>query len=295
MLEPRLRHVTCASPRGLHRLAYWEWLPGGGAERAEASVPTVVCVHGLTRSGRDFDALATRLSERWRVVCPDMIGRGRSDRVADPHLYAPPQYLADCVTLIARLNVERVAWVGTSMGGLIGLGLAALPKSPVAKLVLNDVGPAIEAAALQRIGTYLGQPLRWGSVEEAADYLWSISASFGPHSREQWLALTRPMLRPDGDGFKLHYDPAIAVPFRAITPESARAGEAMLWASYDALRCPTLLLRGADSDLLSRETAQAMTQRGPKARLVEFEGVGHAPTLIAEQQIAAVREFLLAP
>ena len=163
------------------------------------------------------------------------------------------------------------------------------------KLVLNDVGPVIELAALQRIGTYLGQPLRWGSVEEAADYLWSISASFGPHTREQWLALTRPMLRPDGDGYKLHYDPGIAVPFRAVTPEAARAGEAMLWASYDALRCPTLLLRGAQSDLLSRDTAQAMTQRGPKAKLIEFEGVGHAPTLVAPDQIAAVREFLLAP
>jgi pimeloyl-ACP methyl ester carboxylesterase len=224
-----------------------------------------------------------------------VVGRGRSSWLADPMGYQIPAYVADMVTLLARLNPQELHWVGTSMGGLIGLGLAALPDSPVKKLVLNDVGPAIEAAALQRIGTYLGQPLRWGSVDEAADYLWSISASFGPHSREQWLALTRPMLRPDGDGFKLHYDPAIAVPFRAITPESARAGEAMLWASYDALRCPTLLVRGADSDLLSRETAQAMTQRGPKARLVEFEGVGHAPTLIAPAQISAVREFLLAP
>lgn len=181
------------------------------------------------------------------------------------------------------------------MGGLIGLGLMALPQSPIRKLVLNDVGPTIEAAALQRIGAYLGQPLRWGSVDEAADYLLSISSSFGPHSREQWLALTRPMLKPDGDGFKLHYDPAIAAPLRAVTPEMAKAGEAMLWASYDALRCPTLLLRGADSDLLSVATAQAMTQRGPKSRLHELAGVGHAPTLVAPGQIDVVREFLLAP
>jgi pimeloyl-ACP methyl ester carboxylesterase len=229
------------------------------------------------------------------VVCPDVVGRGRSDWLADPAGYQIPAYVADMVTLLARLRADEVRWVGTSMGGLIGLGLAALPQSPVRKLVLNDVGPTIEAAALQRIGAYLGQPLRWASVEEAADYLLGISAGFGPHSREQWLALTRPMLKPDGDGFKLHYDPAIAAPLRAVTPEMAKAGEAMLWASYDALRCPTLLLHGADSDLLSPATALAMTQRGPKARLHEFAGVGHAPTLVAPGQIEVVREFLLAP
>lgn len=269
-------------------MAYVEW-------GDPANPRVLLCVHGLARQGRDFDDFARAMSDRYRVVCPDVVGRGRSDWLADPAGYQIPAYVADMVTLLARLDAQELHWVGTSMGGLIGLGLAALPESPVTRMVLNDVGPAIEAAALQRIGTYLGQPLRWGSIDEAADYLWRISASFGPHSREQWLALTRPMLRPDGDGFKLHYDPAIAVPFRAITPEAARAGEAMLWASYDALRCPTLLLRGADSDLLSRETAQAMTQRGPKASLVEFEGVGHAPTLVAPDQIAAVREFLLAP
>ncbi len=288
MTEPRLDSVQCLGARGLHRMAYVEW-------GDPANPRVLLCVHGLARQGRDFDTFARAMSDRYRVVCPDVAGRGRSDWLADPTGYQIPAYVADRVTLLARLEAEELHWVGTSMGGLIGLGLAALPGSPVKRLVLNDVGPAIEAAALQRIGTYLGQPLRWGSVEEAADYLWSISASFGPHTREQWLTLTQPMLRPDGDGFKLHYDPAIAVPFRAITPESAKAGEAALWAAYDALRCPTLLLRGAQSDLLSRDTAQAMTQRGPKARLVEFQGVGHAPTLIDPGQVAAVREFRLEP
>ena len=288
MTEPRLDSVQCLGARGLHRMAYCEW-------GDPANPRVLVCAHGLARQGRDFDTLAQALSAHYRVVCPDVVGRGRSDWLADPAGYQIPAYVADMVTLLARLRADELHWVGTSMGGLIGLGLAALPKSPIRKLVLNDVGPTIEAAALQRIGAYLGQPLRWASVDEAADYLWSISASFGPHSREQWLALTRPMLKPDGDGFKLHYDPAIAAPLRAVTPEMAKAGEAMLWASYDALRCPTLLLRGADSDLLSGATAQAMTQRGPKARLHEFAGVGHAPTLIAPDQIEVVREFLLAP
>ncbi len=288
MTQPRLDSVQCLGARGLHRMAYAEW---GDA----ANPRLLVCAHGLARQGRDFDTFARAMSDHYRVVCPDVVGRGRSDWLADPAGYQIPAYVADMVTLLARMNAREVHWVGTSMGGLIGLGLAALPDSPVRKLVLNDVGPAIEAAALQRIGAYLGQSLHWGSMQEAADYLWSISASFGPHSRQQWLALTEPMLKPDGEGFKLHYDPGIAVPFRAVTAEVARAGEAMLWASYDALRCPTLVLRGAQSDLLSRETAQAMTQRGPKARVVEFEGVGHAPTLIAADQIADVREFLLAP
>ena len=199
------------------------------------------------------------------------------------------------VTLLARLNAGEVHWVGTSMGGLIGMGLAALPSSPLRRLVLNDVGPTIEPSAIARIGSYLGLPMQWPTLDEAADYLATISKGFGPHSGEQWLALSRPMLVPaKGGGVKLHYDPAIAVPFRSVTPEMAALGEAALWRAYDAITCPTLLLRGAESDLLTPATAAAMGQRGPKATLREFAGVGHAPTLIAPDQVAAVREFLLA-
>ncbi len=288
LTEPHLNHVQCLSARGLHRMAYWEW--------GDSANPRVlVCVHGLARQARDFDTLARALSADYRVVCPDVVGRGRSDWLADPAGYQIPAYVADMVTLLARLDAQTVHWVGTSMGGLIGLGLASLPQSPVERLVLNDVGPTIQFKALQRIGSYIGQPLRWNTVDEAAEYLLSISAGFGPHSREQWLALTRPMLKADGDGFVLHYDPAIALPFKAITPEIALAGEAMTWAAFNAIRCPTLVLRGAESDVLARDTAQSMMQRGPKARLHEFAGVGHAPTLVADDQIAVVREFLLGP
>jgi len=288
MTEPRLNHVQCLNSRGLHRMAYWEW--GSPLQRR-----VLVCVHGLTRQGRDFDSLARGLSDTYRVVCPDVVGRGESDWLVDASGYNVPAYVADMVTLLARLDAEQVDWVGTSMGGLIGLGVASLPGSPVRRLVLNDVGPTIEPASLQRIGTYLGQPAHWGSVDEAADALLAISAGFGPHSREQWLALTRPQLAPDGDGFKSRYDPGIAVPFKAATPGLAAVHEALLWQAYDRVSCPTLLLRGAESDLLSPATAQAMTERGPHARLVEFAGVGHAPTLVQENQRAAVREFLLAP
>jgi pimeloyl-ACP methyl ester carboxylesterase len=286
--EPRLKHVQCLDNRGLHRMAYWEW--GDPSNRN-----VVVCAHGLSRQGRDFDTLARALCDTRRVVSVDVVGRGQSDWLADPMGYSIPGYVADMVTLLARLDAESVDWVGTSMGGLIGLGLAALPQSPLRRLVLNDVGPTVQPASLQRIGTYLGQPAHWATVEEAADALWAISQGFGPHTREQWIELTRPQLKPDGDGFKPHYDPAIAVPFKAITPEIAKAGEAMLWHAYDSLRLPVLLLRGAQSDLLSHDTAQVMTQRGPRARLVEFAGVGHAPTLVAPDQVAAVSEFMRSP
>ena len=292
MHEPSLRHVQCLSASGLHRMAYWEW---GDPRNSRV----LVCAHGLTRQGRDFDTLARAMCEEFRVICPDVVGRGQSDWLADPRGYQVPAYVADMVTLVARLDTDAVSWFGTSMGGLIGMGLTALPKSPVVRLVLNDVGPALQPEAIQRIGAYVGVTPRWASLDEAADYLLSISAGFGPHSREQWLDLTRPQLKRVDEGdtqvFLPRADPGIAVPFRAVTPEAAAVGEAMLWAAYDAIRCPTLLLRGAESDLLARETAESMTHRGPKARLVEFAGVGHAPTIVAPDQVAAVREFLLAP
>lgn len=286
--EPVLHHVQCLDSRGLHRMAYWQW-------GDPANDRVVVCVHGLTRQGRDFDTLARALCGEFRVVCPDVVGRGRSDWLADPMGYAVPAYVADMVTLLARLQARELHWVGTSMGGLIGLGVASLPGSPVQRLVLNDVGPTLEHAAIQRIGTYVGLPVRWSSREEAYDALWLISRSFGPHTAEQWAALSAPMVRPDGDGFVPHYDLAIGLPFRAITPEIAQAGEAALWHMYDRVRCPTLLLRGAESDLLSPDTARAMTQRGPRARLHQVPGVGHAPTLVQSDQVEVVARFLREP
>ncbi|MCZ2496596.1 alpha/beta fold hydrolase [Xylophilus sp. Kf1] len=288
-------------------MAYWEWNDTG-----DASHPHVIlCVHGLTRQGRDFDVLARRLSRFARVVCPDVAGRGRSDWLSRPDAYAVPLYAADMLALLAQLHaeapIETLDWVGTSMGGLIGLavcGQAGLPlPAPVRKLVLNDVGPPLQWPALERIGRYVGRPLRFGSIEEGAQKMWELSSSFGPHSAEAWRALSQPMLRAvdaldaphpghaEG-GFTLHYDPAIGEPFRAMSEAVAAQSEAVLWSLYDAVRAETLLLRGADSDLLSHAGAQAMTQRGPRARLVEFDGVGHAPTLVAPGQSQVVVDFL---
>ncbi len=280
---PREKRVQCASPAGLHRVAYLEW---GDADNPEV----VICVHGLTRCARDFDNLARVLSARYRVVCPDIAGRGDSDWLADPMLYVIPQYVSDMVTLVARLDVEQVHWVGTSMGGLIGMALAAQKNSPVSKLVLNDAGPVVARAALERIGQYLGQAPNFPSVEAAEQLIRAISAPFGPHTDAEWRFLTEVVLRKNADGsWRLHYDPKIAEPYRKNLPEK----DLELWELWDAVSCPTLVVRGAQSDLLSRETAQAMTRRGPKAKVVELAGVGHAPTLLHADQIAIVREFLL--
>ncbi len=297
MTEPSLNSVLCPDAAGGHRMAYWQWgNPAAGH--------VLLCVHGLTRQGRDFDVLAQALCARagaaLRVVCPDVAGRGKSDWLTDPQGYQIPNYAADMLALLAHLQPTTLDWLGTSMGGLIGIVVAGQPELPlpvpVRRLVLNDVGPVLEWQALQRIGEYLGQTGRFDSVQQAADALWVIASSFGPHTPAQWLALSRPMLKPLGDGsgaFTLHYDPALAQPFGAVTPESAAQGEALLWQLYDQISARTLLIRGLESDLLSVQTALAMTQRGPKARLLEFAGVGHAPTFIADDQVQAVVSFLL--
>ncbi len=310
MTEPTLHHVLCPglaavhsgvsqpAAQAAHRMAYWEWNRTGDPRHPHV----IVCVHGLTRQGRDFDVLARRLSAHARVVCPDVAGRGRSDWLADAAGYQVPVYAGDMLALLAQLHAQApigtLDWVGTSMGGLIGMAVCGQPglplPAPVRRLVLNDVGPALEWSALRRIGSYVGQPVHFASEQQAADALWAISSSFGPHTPAQWLELSRPMLRPDGQGgFTLHYDPAIGVPFRALTEEAAQAGEAALWQLYDQIAAQVLLLRGAQSDLLSAATAAAMAARGPRARLVEFAGVGHAPTLVAEDQVRAVEGFLL--
>ncbi|KAF1019217.1 MAG: 2-succinyl-6-hydroxy-2,4-cyclohexadiene-1-carboxylate synthase [Paracidovorax wautersii] len=315
MTQPRLHHLSCPDAQRGHRMAWWQW---GEAD----SEQVVVCVHGLTRQGRDFDVLAQALVEhaarqgrRLAVVCPDIAGRGKSDWLPDPMAYQVPTYAADMMQLLRELAGQvrgRVFdWVGTSMGGLIGMGvLGTLAQTKAAhaalateadglprlrRLVLNDVGPALQWQALQRIASYVGVPgLQFTTLEEGAAYLRSVSPGFGPCTEAQWLALSQPMLvQADNGTWRLHYDPAIAQAFRLLTPEITAQTEAVLWALYDRIDNPTLVLRGADSDLLSAEVAQAMASRGPRAQVIAFEGVGHAPTLVSADQVGAVSRFLL--
>lgn len=307
---PQLRYVHCpgaskSSPNGVgnaltHRMAYWNW----PAQQTIDNGHVIVAVHGLTRTGRDFDVLAQALSQHARVICPDVVGRGMSDWLADPEGYQIPAYVGDMLSLMGQLvqegenigqPIRRLDWIGTSMGGLIGLGFVSLPGLPlqVEKLVLNDVGPTIEWSSLMRIGQYLGKFGNYPCVAEGAAHLRQISGGFGPHTEAQWLALSQSMFRPLENGqVTLHYDPAIAQAYEAMTEQAFKEGEATLWSLYDQVKAKTLLLRGKNSDLLSPSTAAAMAARGPKARVLEFEGVGHAPTLVQQDQVQAVANFL---
>ena len=273
--------VQCAHPGGLHRMHYTDW---GDADNPDV----VLCVHGLTRNGRDFDFLAAALCDQFRVVCPDVAGRGRSEWLASPGHYNIPQYVNDMVTLIARLGVEKVRWVGTSMGGLMGMALAALPHTPIGRLVINDVGPVIEAAAISRIGDYVGRAPRFATLEDAEHYIRSFCASFGPLTDAQWRHLTAHALRECEGGLEMRYDPAIGDAFRSDAPR----GDVDLWPMYDAIACPTLVLRGMASDLLSAATTAQMATRGPRAQVAEIPGVGHAPMLMDLDQIGLVSAFL---
>lgn len=276
---PRRRSLLSLASAGFHRVVWHEW--------GEADNPRVcICVHGLTRSGRDFDTLATALAPTHRVLTVDMPGRGASEWLAQPRDYAFPTYLTVLTALIAASGAEAVDWVGTSMGGLLGIVVAAQKGTPVRRLVVNDVGPVIEPASLARIGEYVGQDPTFDSFAAIRACVRAISP-FGPHDDAQWDHLTRTVVAQRADGrWGFVYDPAIAVPFR----EAAAPPD--LWPLWDAIRCPTLVTRGADSDLLSSATAQAMAQRGPRPRIVEFAGVGHAPTLMSPDQVATVVGFL---
>lgn len=278
----RERSVQCLGAHGLHRMAYTEW-----GDRDNPRV--LVCVHGLTRNGRDFDDLARALADDYRVICPDVVGRGRSDWLGVKSDYGFPAYVADMITLIARLDVETVHWVGTSMGGLIGMLIASQPHAPISRLVLNDVGPVITATSLRRIGQYVGTAPRFASMADAETYIREVSAPFGPLTDAQWRHLTQYTVRPVEGGFAMVYDPGIGDVFR----QTPILMDVDLWDTYDRIRCPTLALRGAESDLLEHATLEAMAERGPCARTVEFAGIGHAPMLMDAGQIATVRDFLL--
>jgi pimeloyl-ACP methyl ester carboxylesterase len=266
-------------------MSYIEW---GAADNPRV----LICVHGLTRNCRDFDALAEAMSAEYRVVCPDVVGRGLSNHLRDPNGYGIPQYVADMVTLIARLDVEKVDWVGTSMGGLIGMALAAQEGSPIARLLLNDVGPLITVDSLKRIADYVGIDPTWGSVEEASAYIRLISAPFGDLSDAQWQHLTETSIALRADGrWGFRYDPKIATPFKAAFVDQ----DINLWPLYGMIKCPTLVVRGEKSDLLTKETWQQMGEFGPKAALAEMPNVGHAPMFLSADQIAVAQGFFLKP
>lgn len=311
---PRLNYVMCTSPAGIHRMAYWEW---GDPNNSRV----LLCVHGLTRTGRDFDALAQVLSAHYRVVCPDIVGRGKSDRLADPDAYVVPQYVADIFTLLARLQPSTLDWIGTSMGGLIGLGVASalcnaqqllawstnessLSVSeliPFRRMVINDIGPVINTEGLARIGNYIDQELVFDSFEETVANAKVRWQDFGPHTQAQWEHLTNYVFTQQDGQWLLAYDLGIAAPFKKQflqqKEEQAEAivqdAEEVLWQAFENLPAEVLIIHGELSDLLSNTTTKEMLGRNPKASLYEVQGVGHAPTLMQTEQIEKVKQFLL--
>ncbi len=305
-LQPRLDYVMCASPAGTHRMAYWEW-------GDPANDRVLICVHGLTRTGRDFDHLARRLAGQYRVVCPDLAGRGQSDWLINAACYVVPQYMADMLTLIARLRPTQLDWLGTSLGGLIALGLAGtlatsalvrpnrgacgLPEDQtlaLGKVVLNDIGPKLNFAGLTRISEYVGQPMQFDTFAQAVDYVRSVSAGFGAHDQAGWEDLTRHVFTRQGDHWVKHYDLRIAQPFAEQSEANVQASEAILWAAYERMASPILIVRGEKSDLLTPETAEEMLARNSQAQLYAVPEVGHAPTFRSDDQIDTVARFLLA-
>jgi cobalt-zinc-cadmium efflux system protein len=276
--------VECSSGKEKHRMAYHAW--------GDPSNPKVLmCVHGLTRRGSDFKTLAQAMCQDYYVVCPDVVGRGDSDRLSNPMLYAVPQYVADMTQLVKKLGVAQIDWFGTSMGGLIGMVYAAMPNSPIRRMLINDVGPRIEPEAIARLGSYVGQPFTFANRSDALAKLNEICATFGEHSAQEWEIYNGPMLIEREGRWIMHYDPDISVPFASVNPIMAKAGEMAMWHAFKQIHIPMLIVRGGKSDLLSAATVAEMCKVNPYARSIEIPDVGHAPAFVKSEQIALAKEF----
>jgi len=280
-MTPPMTFETCrgVSPGGFHRLSYVQW---GDADNPRV----VVCVHGLTRNARDFDVIAARLARRYRVVCPDVVGRGRSDWLADKAGYQYAQYVSDMAVVLAHARAGSVDWIGTSMGGLIGMVMAAQPGTPIRRMVLNDIGPQMPRDALRRIGDYVGTGMEFPDLAAMEHHLREISPGFGPLTDEQWRRLCVHGAREVAGGYAFRYDPGIRAAFEGID------ADVELWPLWSKVTQDVLVLRGADSDLLSAGTAARMAERAGRTDLVEFPGVGHAPMLMSDEQVEAVVSWL---
>ena len=306
-IDPSHHHIECLSPAGRHRMAYTQW--------GDADNPRVLlCLHGLLRTGRDFDEVARQLSSEYRVICPDMVGRGASDWLADFSYYAIPQYMADVLRLLAALQCKEVDWVGTSMGGLIALSIAGLKQNtellqqsgwagstvPMGKLVLNDVGTVLDPVGLARIMQYIAQPSRFQSWEEVLQVVQQRWETFGPHSAAQWGHLARYVFKKQGSEWVNAYDPGIALAVQQqLELDKAQQGQLTqwaqqnLWQAFESLVAPCLIVRGEFSDLLSIDTAHEMLVRQPQAIFYQVPGVGHAPTFMQPDQLRVLSQFLL--
>ena len=279
--EPRDRHARSIGRHGYHRIAYRDW----GDPDAER---IVFCVHGLTRNSRDFDPLARVLSRDRRVICPDLVGRGRSDWLSDPTDYHLLQYNLDFTVLEARIGAERFDWIGTSLGALMGMSLAGLPNAPIRRLVVNDIAPEVPFAALRRVTSYMGEKELFPDLAAVEAHLRETLAPFGPMTDADWRRMAETSSVETGEGYRMAYDPGILQNFRRYW----LIVHFNLWRYWEKIACPVLILRGAESDFLTRPLLDRMLRLLPHAEVIEFEGVGHTPTLNAPEQIDPVVRWL---
>lgn len=280
-ISPRESRVRSIGSHGFHHIAYRDW----GDLNADR---TTFCVHGLTRNSHDFDPLARRLAVDRRVVCPDIVGRGRSDWLPDPADYHLVQYNIDLAVLAGRIGAERYDWVGTSLGGIIGIAFAGLENSPIRRLVINDIAPEVPLSALLRVSKYLNEDRRFANLALVELHLRATLAPFGPMTDADWRRMALTSVIETDNGFRLAFDPGIS--------KNARRTSLLInfdkWRYWDRITCPVLILRGAESDFLTPSLLDRMLRHLPHAEVVEFAGVGHAPTLNAAEQIDIVQQWL---
>lgn len=285
---PRLQYFDAPNPHGAggtHKLAFYEW----GSPYA----PPIICVHGLTRNGRDFDFLARALNEHYRVIAIDMPGRGQSEPLRDIRWYENGTYMQDVLALMERMNLEKFDWIGTSMGGIIGMMIASLVPDKITRLVLNDVGAVLPKEGLLRIGEYVGKQPKFTSMDEATTYIRRIMAPFGVQEDAHWAHVyEHSFIRHDDGSVAFAYDPGIGDAFRLAASEIEKLEDISLWMLWESITCPTLILRGAESDILTHDVAAEMCAMHSDATLVEFDGIGHAPTLLDDAQIRSITDWL---
>ncbi len=282
-MNPKINRFTAAAPKSAHEVSYTEW--GSHNENV------LVCVHGLTRNGRDFDELAKALSASYRVICPDMPGRGKSGWLDDHDLYNNNYYVQVIIQFLGSIGVKKVDWVGTSMGGIMGMIAAAVYPGLIGRMVLNDVGAMIPVSGMRRIASYVKDEVKFGDASAAQKRFREIFAPFKIEKEEHWQHLFEHGLREVEGGYSFNHDPAIGKPFQM--PDNDYQ-EVDMWRLWEAVNVPTLLVRGEKSDILPREVAGKMAEK-PGVEFVEFAGYGHVPPLMNEEQIGVVKDFLLKP
>lgn len=291
-MKPKIKHHLGFSKNGFHRLAYQDW------GKPLVTQSTLLCVHGLTRNSGDFDFLAHQLKDNFHVICPDIVGRGKSDWLGDPSLYNYSQYLSDMACLFSRLKLsnqkkieKRIDWIGTSMGGLLGMLIAAQNNSPIHRLILNDIGPEVPQKALLRIKNYIEGYPTFKTLAEAKAYIKEGLRSFGNLIESQWDHITNASIKKEGNTYIMSYDPELITAYQSAL-ENKKTTENSLWDIWKNIKCPILLLRGLQSDVLENTTVMKMKKLKPDMEIVEFDHVGHAPALMDLQQTDVIKKWL---